>query len=225
MPRYCGQLKDLTMESDGPFFRVTFKSNDRFDGTGFFALYQFTPVADAIMTTRHRASTAARQSPGDFLNQSLNGALVQSFRSGRQASELELEPKQSSWLQRYFDCCHTPLSSFETSMKLISRLFVDRFCIDCRSCVDAVAHIEPMTKMKEKWWFVIEWHPLVFCSLFSVMRVICSIKGFEIIFTTWNQSDVTTPFRFLNFSVYTLLSGWYINLKLLKLSLCIFKIR
>lgn len=67
MPRYCGQLKDLTMESDGPFFRVTFKSNDRFDGTGFFALYQFTPVADAIMTTRHRASTAARQSPGSAL--------------------------------------------------------------------------------------------------------------------------------------------------------------
>merc|ERR1711911_164685 len=64
MPRYCGQLKDLTMESDGPFFRVTFKSNDRFDGTGFFALYQFTPVADAIMTPRHRPSAAARQSPG-----------------------------------------------------------------------------------------------------------------------------------------------------------------
>ena len=71
MPRYCGQLKDLSMESDGPFFRVTFKSNDRFDGTGFFALYQFTPVADAIMTTRHRASTATSQSPGDDTKQHL----------------------------------------------------------------------------------------------------------------------------------------------------------
>jgi hypothetical protein len=29
------------IESDGDFFRVTFKSNDRFDGQGFEALYEF----------------------------------------------------------------------------------------------------------------------------------------------------------------------------------------
>ena len=47
LPRYCGQLKELKMESDAEFFRVSFKSNDRFDGTGFFAHYQFSTVADA----------------------------------------------------------------------------------------------------------------------------------------------------------------------------------
>lgn len=63
LPRYCGQLKDLKMESDGSFFRVTFKSNDRFDGTGFFAHYQFTPVADAVTITRRRSS-ATNNHPG-----------------------------------------------------------------------------------------------------------------------------------------------------------------
>jgi hypothetical protein len=62
LPRYCGQLKDLKMESDGSFFRVTFKSNDRFDGTGFYANYQFTPVADAVTITRRRSSSRAGQS-------------------------------------------------------------------------------------------------------------------------------------------------------------------
>lgn len=62
LPRYCGQLKDLKMESDGSFFRVTFKSNDRFDGTGFFASYQFTPVADAVTITRRRSSSPSAHS-------------------------------------------------------------------------------------------------------------------------------------------------------------------
>lgn len=62
LPRYCGQLKDLKMESDGSFFRVTFKSNDRFDGTGFFASYQFTPVADAVTITRRRSSSPSTRS-------------------------------------------------------------------------------------------------------------------------------------------------------------------
>lgn len=63
LPRYCGLQKDLKMESDGAFFRVTFKSNDRFDGTGFFASYQFTPVADAVTITRRRSSSPASSSP------------------------------------------------------------------------------------------------------------------------------------------------------------------
>ncbi|RWS05139.1 Suppressor of lurcher protein 1-like protein, partial [Dinothrombium tinctorium] len=41
IPRHCGMKKPKTIESDGDFFRVTFKSNDRFDGTGFEAFYQF----------------------------------------------------------------------------------------------------------------------------------------------------------------------------------------
>lgn len=40
-PRYCGQLKEFDIESDRKFFRVTFRSNDRLDGTGFNATYQF----------------------------------------------------------------------------------------------------------------------------------------------------------------------------------------
>ncbi|XP_059351718.1 cubilin-like [Daphnia carinata] len=63
LPRYCGLQKDLKMESDGAFFRVTFKSNDRFDGTGFHASYQFTPVADAVTITRRRSSSPASSSP------------------------------------------------------------------------------------------------------------------------------------------------------------------
>lgn len=45
IPRHCGLKKPKIIESDGDFFRVTFKSNDRFDGTGFQAQYQFkSPV-------------------------------------------------------------------------------------------------------------------------------------------------------------------------------------
>lgn len=39
--RHCGQLKEFDIESDRKFFRVTFWSNDRLDGTGFNATYQF----------------------------------------------------------------------------------------------------------------------------------------------------------------------------------------
>ncbi|XP_078032759.1 CUB domain-containing protein Sol1 [Augochlora pura] len=40
-PRHCGQLKEFDVASDRKFFRVTFKSNDRYDGTGFNASYVF----------------------------------------------------------------------------------------------------------------------------------------------------------------------------------------
>ncbi|CAG9835219.1 unnamed protein product [Diabrotica balteata] len=39
--RYCGQLKEFDVESDRKFFRVTFRSNDRLDGTGFNATFKF----------------------------------------------------------------------------------------------------------------------------------------------------------------------------------------
>ncbi|XP_057369246.1 cubilin-like [Daphnia carinata] len=63
LPRYCGLQKDLKMESDGAFFLVTFKSYDRFDGTGFFASYQFIPVADAVTITPRRSSAPASNTP------------------------------------------------------------------------------------------------------------------------------------------------------------------
>ncbi|XP_032670987.1 suppressor of lurcher protein 1 [Odontomachus brunneus] len=40
-PRHCGQLKEFDVNSDRKFFRVTFKSNDRLDATGFNASYVF----------------------------------------------------------------------------------------------------------------------------------------------------------------------------------------
>lgn len=39
--RHCGQLKDLQMTSEKNFLRVTFRSNDRLDGTGFKANFIF----------------------------------------------------------------------------------------------------------------------------------------------------------------------------------------
>ncbi|KPJ02420.1 Suppressor of lurcher protein 1 [Papilio xuthus] len=44
--RYCGQMKEFHVESDRNFFKVTFRSNDRLDGTGFKAMYQFLEVTD-----------------------------------------------------------------------------------------------------------------------------------------------------------------------------------
>ena len=41
--RMCGQepISSHKIESEGPFFRVTFKSNHIYDGHGFDAFYQF----------------------------------------------------------------------------------------------------------------------------------------------------------------------------------------
>lgn len=44
--RYCGQMKEFHVESERNFFKVTFRSNDRLDGTGFKAIYQFLEVTD-----------------------------------------------------------------------------------------------------------------------------------------------------------------------------------
>lgn len=44
--RYCGQMKEFHVESDRNFFKVTFRSNDRLDGTGFKAIYQFLEATD-----------------------------------------------------------------------------------------------------------------------------------------------------------------------------------
>ncbi|XP_050302359.1 suppressor of lurcher protein 1 [Anthonomus grandis grandis] len=44
--RHCGQLKEFDIESDRKFFRVTFRSNDRLDGTGFNATYHFLNQVD-----------------------------------------------------------------------------------------------------------------------------------------------------------------------------------
>ncbi|CAG7721938.1 unnamed protein product [Allacma fusca] len=55
--RQCGTIKDLKMKSDRKFFRVTFRSNDRYDATGFHATYQFNNVANHL-TIRNVRSQA-----------------------------------------------------------------------------------------------------------------------------------------------------------------------
>ncbi|XP_026467131.1 suppressor of lurcher protein 1-like [Ctenocephalides felis] len=39
--RHCGQVEEFTIDSEDNFFRVSFRSNDRLDGTGFEASYMF----------------------------------------------------------------------------------------------------------------------------------------------------------------------------------------
>lgn len=39
--RKCGKQDGLVVRSDGRFFRMTFRSNDRLEGTGFMAYYSF----------------------------------------------------------------------------------------------------------------------------------------------------------------------------------------
>ena len=39
--KHCGTHQDLTVKSDGRFFRITLKTNDRLDGNGFRAMYVF----------------------------------------------------------------------------------------------------------------------------------------------------------------------------------------
>lgn len=63
--RHCGQLKEFDVESDRKFFKVTFKSNDRLDGTGFNASYTFIDVSEAYTTMS--GSTSRASTKGGYL--------------------------------------------------------------------------------------------------------------------------------------------------------------
>ncbi|GBP26725.1 Suppressor of lurcher protein 1 [Eumeta japonica] len=58
--RYCGQLKELHVTSEKNFLRVTFKSNDRLDGTGFRAEYKFLRDVDVQLIQTVTASSASK---------------------------------------------------------------------------------------------------------------------------------------------------------------------
>lgn len=60
IPRHCGNLRPTKIESDADFFRVSFKSNDKFDGTGFEAFYQFRNNPDPF-TVRQVSAVQNRQ--------------------------------------------------------------------------------------------------------------------------------------------------------------------
>lgn len=55
--RYCGQMNEFHVESDRNFFKVTFRSNDRLDGTGFKAIYQFMEITDEYQAPIQNAAT------------------------------------------------------------------------------------------------------------------------------------------------------------------------
>ncbi|XP_054722762.1 suppressor of lurcher protein 1-like [Uloborus diversus] len=63
IPRHCGVKRPQLIESDGDFFRVTFKSNDKFDGTGFHAHYHFRPHIDPA-TVKRVSSTNSKNIAG-----------------------------------------------------------------------------------------------------------------------------------------------------------------
>lgn len=60
--RHCGQLKEFHIESDRKFFRVTFRSNDRLDGTGFKANYQFLDEVESYTTKPENGKSAGEKS-------------------------------------------------------------------------------------------------------------------------------------------------------------------
>ncbi|XP_076547190.1 sol1 isoform X1 [Osmia lignaria lignaria] len=56
--RHCGQQAEFDVDSDRKFFRVTFKSNDRYDATGFNASYVFVDE-EGNYTTKPPTSNAS----------------------------------------------------------------------------------------------------------------------------------------------------------------------
>ncbi|XP_017779357.1 PREDICTED: suppressor of lurcher protein 1-like [Nicrophorus vespilloides] len=59
-PRYCGQLKEFDIESKRKFFRVTFRSTDRLDGTGFNATYHFMDEVETYTATADAPAAATK---------------------------------------------------------------------------------------------------------------------------------------------------------------------
>lgn len=47
--RHCGQLEPFEIESENKFFRVTFKANDRLDGGGFNASFEFVDKTQLLL--------------------------------------------------------------------------------------------------------------------------------------------------------------------------------
>ncbi|GFQ71549.1 suppressor of lurcher protein 1 [Trichonephila clavata] len=65
LARHCGNQKPKLIESDADFFRVIFKSNDKFDATGFEAFYQFRTQIDPFTVKRVSNIPKDRKSGGE----------------------------------------------------------------------------------------------------------------------------------------------------------------
>ncbi|KAH9520595.1 hypothetical protein DERF_004297 [Dermatophagoides farinae] len=72
--RHCGLKHPKSIESDGDFFRVTFKSNGRFDGTGFKANYEFrySPSSSSSSSSSPSLSSSSSSSSMDNNHQQQN---------------------------------------------------------------------------------------------------------------------------------------------------------
>lgn len=57
--RYCGQMKEFHVESERNFFKVSFRSNDRLDGAGFKAIYQFLEITDEYRAPIHDSASGS----------------------------------------------------------------------------------------------------------------------------------------------------------------------
>ncbi|XP_054724012.1 suppressor of lurcher protein 1-like isoform X2 [Uloborus diversus] len=68
LPRLCGPKIPDPVESDGNFFRVSFKSDDKFDGTGFQAIYRFEATIDPA-TVKRISSTFVEDASSVVLRQ------------------------------------------------------------------------------------------------------------------------------------------------------------
>jgi hypothetical protein len=56
--RKCGsERQPFRLISDSYFFRVTFRSNDKFDGGGFYATFHFTTQPKEILIEAHDSPT------------------------------------------------------------------------------------------------------------------------------------------------------------------------
>ncbi|KAG7167013.1 Suppressor of lurcher protein 1-like 1 [Homarus americanus] len=58
-PRRCGRFAPKVVESDGPFFRVTFRSNHKLDGKGFAAAFKFLSKDDDTSLVQPLSVTTA----------------------------------------------------------------------------------------------------------------------------------------------------------------------
>lgn len=56
IPRHCGFKSSFPMVSERNYLRITFRSNQRFDGTGFEAMYQFVNYEEGSTISREPSS-------------------------------------------------------------------------------------------------------------------------------------------------------------------------
>jgi hypothetical protein len=86
-PRHCGQQKEFDVYSDRKFFRVTFKSNDRLDATGFNASYVFLDEEENYTMKIPTTSGSARHGEASReITRSIASPASDSFRLFRSVS-------------------------------------------------------------------------------------------------------------------------------------------